>query len=90
MLIFFFDIVSAYHEFLLVPQNQSLNFGIILVLLLPMLGITNTKSILENLSDFLQWHTFAFGVKEYHKYPTKEADTRVESKGSTWRPAFHH
>lgn len=61
-----------------------------LVVFLPLLGVLNTKAGTENLSDRLEWHAFAFWVEEEDKYPTKEADTTVESKGATWRQSFHH
>lgn len=57
---------------------------------LPLLRISDSKALAEDFPHSFQWHTFALGVEENNKYPTKETDSGIESKCTTRRPAFHH
>ena len=56
------------------PQNQSLDFDIVFVLLLPLLRIFDTKSIPKYISDRFQGHSLTLRIEEYDEYPPKEAD----------------
>lgn len=72
------------------PNGHCLRLRIILMLFLPFLRITDTKSIAEDLSDSLQWHSFALRIEENDEQPTNKADSSVKPKGAARRPSLHH
>lgn len=71
-------------------DNNRLDLGIMLVVLLPLFGVPDPKPVIEHLSDSFEWHPLAFWIEENDEEPANEADSSIESKGTTRRPAFHH
>lgn len=71
-------------------QDQRFDLGIMLMLLLPPLRVSNAEPLAEHFSNSFQGHTFTFGVEEDHKHPAEEADTGIEAESTTGRPILHH
>lgn len=69
---------------------RNASVGAQLGLLLHHSGLLDTKPILENMPDILQWQTFDFGVKSNNEHPAQETDTGIEAKRSRGRHLLHH
>ena len=62
----------------------------VLVLSLPLLGISDTEAFGEYLADGLERHALNVGVEEDDEDPAYEADTAVEAEGPRGCHALHH
>lgn len=71
-------------------RGVGCNLGQMLVLLLPVLGISDAESMAEDLSDRLERHAFALRITEDDEDPTDETDAAIESEGAAGSYTFHH
>ena len=68
----------------------SVDLRELLVLPLPVSGIANTKTVLEDLADVLQRHALDLGEAEDDEQPADEADSGVEAECAGGSDALHH
>ena len=68
----------------------SVDLRKLLVLLLPILGIANTKAVLEDLADILQRHALDLGEAEDDEQPAHETDSGVKAECAGGSDALHH
>jgi len=73
-----------------VPDNHSRNLLLVLMLLLPFPGISDTESIGEDFSDSFQRHALNFRKEKDDEEPAEEADCHIEAESPARCPGLHH
>jgi hypothetical protein len=69
---------------------RSINLRKLLVLLLPPVGVPNTKAMLKDLANILKRHTLDLREAKDNKQPANKAYAGVEAEGTGGSDPFHH
>lgn len=62
----------------------------VLVLLLPLPRVPQSKAVLEHVANGLQVHSLDIGVEEHDHEPSEETNATVEAKCTTGSDSLHH